>query len=270
MAQRSTQAMQGIMCFLATHNPHKLKEVETLLRVTQAPSVHQQGKPACQLNVLPGYVSPEETGMSFQENARLKAMAGVAQLGVCYETSVSFQQALSGYAWSQVYIVAEDAGMCIEAPPPVGYEGPLPWPGVWSNRWVTPQLWHTLLSEPFPSHMTSETLCLALRAWQAKYHPYTPLRAYYQSTLAVYRMAECVSSEGVLPIHQIGTPTFYEATLPLTLLPADEALRGKEGFGYDPMTLPLGKSRTCAELHPEEKATISHRAKAWQQWLKTL
>jgi XTP/dITP diphosphohydrolase len=40
------------------------------------------------------------------------------------------------------------------------------------------------------------------------------------------------------------------------------APRGTNGFGYDPVLLPAGLDRTTAELAPEEKDRISHRAQA--------
>lgn len=41
-----------------------------------------------------------------------------------------------------------------------------------------------------------------------------------------------------------------------------DAPRGTGGFGYDPAFVPDGETRTVAEMRPEEKDEISHRARA--------
>jgi XTP/dITP diphosphohydrolase len=41
--------------------------------------------------------------------------------------------------------------------------------------------------------------------------------------------------------------------------------RGTVGFGYDPVFVPAGDTRTFAELSPDEKHAISHRADAFRQ-----
>jgi XTP/dITP diphosphohydrolase len=43
--------------------------------------------------------------------------------------------------------------------------------------------------------------------------------------------------------------------------------RGSQGFGYDPMFVPSGSARTFGELDPAEKHTVSHRARAFAQFL---
>ena len=40
---------------------------------------------------------------------------------------------------------------------------------------------------------------------------------------------------------------------------------GSEGFGYDPVFIPEGESRTFAEMTDEEKNAISHRGRAMRQ-----
>ncbi|MFD0900958.1 RdgB/HAM1 family non-canonical purine NTP pyrophosphatase [Actinomadura sediminis] len=42
------------------------------------------------------------------------------------------------------------------------------------------------------------------------------------------------------------------------------APRGTGGFGYDPVFVPEGETRTTAELSPEEKDAISHRGRAFR------
>lgn len=41
--------------------------------------------------------------------------------------------------------------------------------------------------------------------------------------------------------------------------------RGDEGFGYDPVFIPDGKTRTFAEMDLTEKNSVSHRARAFEK-----
>ena len=58
-----------------------------------------------------------------------------------------------------------------------------------------------------------------------------------------------------------GTDRVVEGFLHGTLL---RSSRGTGGFGYDPIFLPDGGSRTTAELEPAEKDAISHRGQAFR------
>ena len=46
--------------------------------------------------------------------------------------------------------------------------------------------------------------------------------------------------------------------------------RGDQGFGWDPVFLPEGESRTYGELPPAEKDRLGHRGKAWRDLLRKL
>lgn len=48
------------------------------------------------------------------------------------------------------------------------------------------------------------------------------------------------------------------------------AARGSNGFGYDPIFIPHGQSRTSAELDPAEKDVVSHRGRALRALLPAL
>ena len=49
-----------------------------------------------------------------------------------------------------------------------------------------------------------------------------------------------------------------------------ESPRGNAGFGYDPLFVPEGDTRTVAEMTDEEKNAISHRGKALMALLEKL
>ncbi len=57
-----------------------------------------------------------------------------------------------------------------------------------------------------------------------------------------------------------GEQAVYEGIAPGTLTWPP---RGKMGFGYDPVFVPKGRELTFAEIAPEEKHAISHRADAF-------
>jgi XTP/dITP diphosphohydrolase len=58
-----------------------------------------------------------------------------------------------------------------------------------------------------------------------------------------------------------GTELITEGRMPGHII---HAPHGTGGFGYDPVFVPEGETRTSAELTPEEKDAISHRGKAFR------
>ena len=63
----------------------------------------------------------------------------------------------------------------------------------------------------------------------------------------------------VVALDRTGAEVRASGTLEGTIAPEP---RGTEGFGYDPIFVPLGESRTVAELGAAWKAEHSHRARA--------
>ena len=77
--------------------------------------------------------------------------------------------------------------------------------------------------------------------------------AHYTAAIClVYPDGKRVEAEGYLYGRIIDTP------------------RGTRGFGYDPIFVPDGETRTVAEMTDEEKNAISHRAKALEALLSKL
>lgn len=83
--------------------------------------------------------------------------------------------------------------------------------------------------------------------------PYKERRAKFVSVITmVYPDGETLVARGECEGHIIDTPV------------------GENGFGYDPLFVPDGFQRTFAQLTPEEKNAVSHRAKALIQLEKLL
>lgn len=68
-------------------------------------------------------------------------------------------------------------------------------------------------------------------------------------------------------VDEDGAETVREARCEGTLA---EAPRGDGGFGYDPVFVPAGDTRTAAELTPAEKDAASHRGRALTQLVPAL
>lgn len=61
----------------------------------------------------------------------------------------------------------------------------------------------------------------------------------------------------VISLFLQGRQYFFEGTIEGHIIPER---RGDSGFGYDPIFVPEGYDKTFAEMTPEEKNKISHRA----------
>lgn len=143
-------------------------------------------------------------------------------------------KALSAMKASGLIAVSDDSGLCVEA---LGGE-----PGVYTADWAGPDRdWNRAM------RLVEEKL-------EAK-GATTPekRRAYFACTLCV--------------VWPDGEERIYEGRAEGTLAWPP---RGALGHGYDPMFVPDGGTSTFAELAPEEKNRISHRARALEKLVRDL
>ena len=192
---------------IATHNPGKLAEMRELLAPYGIDAIS-----AGELD-LP---EPDEDGMSFRDNGRIKAQAAALATGLP--------------------AFADDSGLVVDA-----LDGA---PGIHSARWAGPE-------KNFRRAMETIQVKLYERGATAP----EKRKAHFVSAL-------CVAWPD-------GHIEDFEAKVDGTLVWPP---RGDKGFGYDPMFLPDGHTRTFGEMPSDEKhglpprgKGLSHRARAFMK-----
>lgn len=179
---------------IATRNAHKLAEIREML-----PGITLRGTEA-----WPEVPDPEETGETFEANARIKAEAWCAATGLP--------------------ALADDSGLEVEA---LGGE-----PGIRSARYAGVH------------GDTAANNAKLLRALEGV--PQGRRGARFVCALALALPGQPTRTlRGVCVGHIADAPS------------------GAGGFGYDPLFIPEGYSRSFADLPAEVKATLSHRAQAF-------
>ncbi len=142
------------------------------------------------------------------------------------ETTFSGNAALKAIAvarHTRLPAVADDSGLCVDV------LGAMP--GIFSARWS--------------GRHGDDAANLALLLGQIGDVPDAKRGAHFTCAAALALPDGSVTSvEGRLRGRIVGEP------------------RGTNGFGYDPVFVPDGETRTTAELAPEEKDAISHRGRA--------
>ncbi|GLX07814.1 XTP/dITP diphosphatase [Microbispora sp. NBRC 16548] len=184
---------------LATRNAGKIVELRRILADAGVP-VELVG-----LEAFPHIGDVAETGLTFAENALLKAHAVAAQSGLP--------------------AIADDSGLCVEA-----LNG---MPGIFSARWS--------------GRHGDDDANLDLLLAQIADVPDGRRQAHFACTAALaLPSGEEHVVEGAVHGHLI------------------RERRGTGGFGYDPIFVPDGETRTTSEMSAEEKNAISHRGKAFR------
>jgi XTP/dITP diphosphohydrolase len=197
---------------LATRNTKKLVELRRILAASPLlVDVELVG-----LDDVQAYPEAPETGLTFAENALMKAREGVKYTGLA--------------------TVADDSGLSVDALSGM--------PGVLSARWSG------RFGEVAEQGRDRANLDLVLD--QVRDVPDAKLGAAFVCAAAL-----------VLPggTRSDSREHLVSGTMRGQLL---RAPRGDGGFGYDPIFLAEGQTRSNAELTPEAKDAISHRGKAFR------
>ena len=187
---------------IASNNKGKIKEFKKILEPLGY-NVFSQSETGVNIEV-------EETGTTFEENAKLKARAI--------------------YNLKHTAVLADDSGIVVDY-----LNGE---PGIYSARYMGLQ--------------TDEERrrCVLYKMKDAKKEDRTARYVCCICYIEENGKENIVSTEVVRGTMEgrIG----YEIT-------------GENGFGYDPIFMPNGSDKTVAQMLPEEKNTISHRAMAIQK-----
>ena len=193
---------------VASHNKGKIREINELLQPYGFEVIS-----AGELD-LP---EPEETGLTFEANAAIKAEAAATAAGLP--------------------ALADDSGFCVAA---LGGD-----PGIYSARWAGPD----------------KDFAMAMRTIEEK----------LQSLGATAPADRRGSFVAVLCLAwPDGHREFFRGEVEGDIVWPP---RGTQGFGYDPIFQPDGRSLTFGEMTSEEKhgwsretPALSHRARAFQKF----
>ena len=177
---------------IATRNAHKTQEIRHILG---------ERFEILDVTSFPELPEIEETGTTFLENARLKA------LGI--------SRHIDGW------VLADDSGLEVDA---LGGA-----PGVWSSSYGGEEGNHSKNNQRLISEMADQD----------------QRSARFLCTLVLAK-----NGQEIAGFHG-------EVEGEITREPS-----GNGGFGYDPLFIPTGYSQTLADLGPDIKSQLSHRAKA--------
>jgi XTP/dITP diphosphohydrolase len=213
---------------IATRNAHKVDEIRAILG---------NGIQMLSLNEFPKAPAVVEDAPTFAGNATKKAVELARWLYVAFPPT---RQA------SPLFVLADDSGLEVDA-----LDGG---PGVHSARFAA-------VDAKSGNTPDAENNAKLLRLLGDV--PLEKRRARFQCVIALVPVPEpkTTSSSPVCYADEFEVHTF-EGTCEGRI--GFEA-RGKKGFGYDPLFVPVGLERTFAELDEDAKNQLSHRAKALEK-----
>lgn len=227
-----------VQIVFATGNADKVREIREIIQDPEA-SVYS-------MKELGISSDPEETGTTFEENARIKARA-VAD--ILLEDPARYLQDLS----APIAVLSDDSGLVVDA---LGGA-----PGIYSARFLGRDTSYTekmnyILSE-LKDKTGDERSARFVCACAAVLLPAPESAASGAAALApaAFNPAD----------HEAAAPKAREIVVTETMEgQIADHIAGEHGFGYDPVFYLPEYRKTSAELTDEEKNAISHRGKAFR------
>ena len=212
---------------IATRNAHKVDEIRAILG-----SGHQ----ILTLNDFPNPPKVVEDADTFAGNATKKAVELARWLAVTFPPTRHS---------SPLFVLADDSGLEVDV-----LDGA---PGVHSARFAA--------TDSAQSGNTPDADNNAKLLQLLKDVPLKKRRARFHCVIALVEVQDPKSNSAVARAGVQGPHLFdgaCEGRIGFTP-------RGKNGFGYDPLFVPVGLEQTFAELDEDVKNKLSHRAKALEK-----
>ena len=232
-----------IQIVFATGNADKVREIREIIQDPEA-SVYS-------MKELGISSDPEETGTTFEENARIKARA-VAD--ILLEDPARYLQDLS----TPIAVLSDDSGLVVDA---LGGA-----PGIYSARFLGRDTSYTEKMNYILSELKAKTgdersarfVCACAAVLLPAPESAAPGAAALEPAGHEGAALEAADHEGAaLEAREIVVTETMEGQI------ADR-IAGEHGFGYDPVFYLPEYGKTSAELTDEEKNAISHRGKAFR------
>ena len=237
-----------VQIVFATGNADKVREIREIIQDPEA-SVYS-------MKELGISSDPEETGTTFEENARIKARA-VAD--ILLENPARYLQDLS----TPIVVLSDDSGLVVDA---LGGA-----PGIYSARFLGRDTSYTEKMNYILSELKDKTgdersarfVCACAAVLLPAPESAAPGAAALEPAAFKPADHECAAPEAAdhdgaaLEAREIVVTETMEGQI------ADR-IAGEHGFGYDPVFYLPEYGKTSAELTDEEKNAISHRGKAFR------
>lgn len=232
-----------VQIVFATGNADKVREIREIIQDPEA-SVYS-------MKELGISSDPEETGTTFEENARIKARA-VAD--ILLEDPARYLQDLS----TPIAVLSDDSGLVVDA---LGGA-----PGIYSARFLGRDTSYTEKMNYILSELKDKTgdersarfvcACAAVLL-PAPESAASGAAALEPADREVAALEPADREDAAPEVREIVVTETMEGQI------ADR-IAGEHGFGYDPVFYLPEYGKTSAELTDEEKNAISHRGKAFR------